>query len=540
MKRVAAVWAAILAAFIVATSVYGGYHYFSPIPYWDQWDGYIGFYKALEDGQYGFFWSQHMEHRIVFSRILFLLDIVVFGGRNAFTVAMNYVLLLAVAGVIWREYAHGKSIPQSPWVIGGLVVGFLFAWCQSENLKWGFQSQGIAVYLFAFLAFAVYSRPEHPVRRLTLAILFSLLAVISMGNGVATFAILIGQAILLRRSWREWAAILVAGIVSATVYFRNYHKPTLPIEPSVAHMALVRPRFFAIFLGSPIRNNLELCAFIGLCFFAIALLLIGKLYFRREVTPYRAFLAAIIGMVVVSAVGASNGRWMQGLAAAVSSRYTTPVLMGYAALSLLALDVAKTRFARVGALLVPLIILTVVARFQPNSYADAGYLYNWKLAVLGQKIGLDHPQFESAIYPLDGLDRFRANADFAAADNIGPYGRGWLHDAGIVKFDPMLVNAGLCEGFIESQSADTMGLIAHGWAVARRFKEPSLLIVLVDANGQTLGYGVTGQARADVARSIHGAPDDSGWIGFAKTGVQPLHAYAYVGGKFCPLAAISH
>lgn len=539
--RLIAAWAAIVAVCVVVTSIYGGYHYFSPIPYLDQWDGYVGFYRSLRGGRYSAFWSQHMEHRIIFSRILFLLDIVVFGGWNVFTVVMNYLLLLATGVVIFREYWRGKSADQSTWLVGGLIFGFLFAWCQNENLKWGFQSQGIAVYLFAFAAFSAYSRPEHSRRRLTLAILFSLLAVVSMGNGIATFVMLLGQGIFLRRSWKELVAIAVAGVIISVAYFSNYSRPIIPVQPLVAHITLVRPKYFAIFLGNPfycVFQNLRLCAAAGLCFLIFAGLLIGRLYFLRRVTPYRAFLAGIIGMVVVAAAGAANGRWMAGLEFAVSSRYTTPMLMGYAALSLLALDVAKTRSARVVAALVPVIALTAIASFQPNSYAVASYLYDWKLAVLSRKIGIEHPEFESTIYPLAGHDQFARNADFAAADNIGPYGRGWLHDAGIAKFSPALVDTGLCEGYIESQSVDAEGLVAYGWAVAH---ESSVLIVLVDASGQTSGYGVTGETRSDVKKSVHGAPGDSGWIGFAKKGgTQPLRAYAYVDGKFCPLATISH
>lgn len=171
LSRTLSIWASLLAALIVATSIYGGYHFFSPIPYGDQWDGELGFYKDLIDGNYAVFWAQHMEHRIVFSRVLFWLDIVLFGGRNVFTIVANYVLLFAVALVLWREYRSGRKELHPPLLVGGLILGFLLLWVQAENIKWGFQSQCIAVYLFALMAFAQFSRPDNRPLRVSLAML---------------------------------------------------------------------------------------------------------------------------------------------------------------------------------------------------------------------------------------------------------------------------------------------------------------------------------------------------------------------------------
>ncbi|MGD4365427.1 hypothetical protein QT713_22860, partial [Xanthomonas citri pv. citri] len=42
---------------------------FSPVPFWDMWDGGLGFYvRQMTDVSQ--WWAQHNEHRIVLSRIL--------------------------------------------------------------------------------------------------------------------------------------------------------------------------------------------------------------------------------------------------------------------------------------------------------------------------------------------------------------------------------------------------------------------------------------------------------------------------------------
>jgi hypothetical protein len=67
------------------------------------------------------------------------------------------------------------------------------------------------------------------------------------------------------------------------------------------------------------------------------------------------------------------------------------------------------------------------------------------------------------------------------------------------------------------------------------FRRASLLIVLADAHGQTVGYGVTGRQRPDVVTAYKdkNVPGDNGWTGFAKRdSAQFLRAYAYVSGSF--------
>jgi len=480
-----------------------------------------------------------------------------FGGWNAFTVIMNYVLLLAIGIVIWREYRNAYPANKnlsSHMLTAGLCAGFLFSWGQHENLTWGFQSQFIAVHLFSFIAFAIYSRCQNPLFRIVWSILFSVLAGISMGNGMAAFAVLVGQGILLRRPWKEMIAIIMAMVIFIAIYFYDYTKVAIYFDPSMlgVNVGWIKLKDFFIFFANPVypfvrflgsEISLSLCAVIGVCYFFIALRIIMLLFVRHQVTAYRSFLSAIIGMVIVSAAAAANWRWMQGVEATTAGRYSTPVLLGYIALALLVLDIAESHWARFTAQLVPLIALTIFAKSQFQIFGNPSHLYDWKLAALGQKIGLDHPAYDALIYPATGHDALIQKYQLITAENIGPWGRDWLHDAGIVKFDPERVDPKLCNGFIDHQTTDDIGLVASGWAMAYRpfkqiFRRAALLIVLVDANGQTAGYGVTGQYRPDVAAAYknNNAPDDSGWTGFAKRdSVQPLHAYAYVGGNFCLL-----
>lgn len=478
-----------------------------------------------------------MEHRIVLARIIFLLDIVVFGGWNIFTVIVNYVCVTAIGYVFWRQYRNGATNKYSPLLIGGLIFGFIFLWCQNENLKWGFQSQGLMIYLFSMLAFARFSRIDGNPNRIPIVIVLCVLATLSMGNGVVSFFIVAIQALLLRRPGRESITAIIAGSICAAIYFYGLRSPGLPIDSTVAHIRLARIEFFTIFMGNPIfaiYPNLRAASLIGTALLVISVFAVLPIYLKREITPYRSFLIATYGMMVAAALAASNFRWMDGLHYAVTSRYSTPTVLAYASLSLLILDIVAKPLTRTAAALASVAFLTVLSISQKGVFLTNSTLYDWRLAVLGTKIGMDHQNYDALIYPSTHHDRYLKFAAMAAEDRIGPYAKGWLHDAGVVKYDPDKRNDSLCVGFLDAVHSDEFGTTANGWIVAKTNSDDPLLVVLANAAGETVGYGVTGINRPDVMQSIPGARIDAGWVGFISK-QHTLTAYGYFNGEFCKL-----
>jgi hypothetical protein len=543
VSRALSIWATLLAISIVSTSIYGAYNYFSPIPFWDQWQGYIGFYHRVKGGNYSAWWDRHNEHRIVFSRILFWLDIVLFDGMNIFTVVCNFVLLGLLAFLLWGEQRRGSSIDLSSWLVGGVVVAFLFLWTQNENLKWGFQSQGFAVFLFGALAFAQMSREPTGNWKLIAAFACAGLATISMGNGIVVFPILAVQAMILRRRWMDVFACLAAGAVAAVAYYSDYSVPSPPTAPEAQMIGVTQAKYFLIFLGNPIYwiyNSIVLCAFFGVASLIIMVTATTIVFLKGQITPYRSFLIAIYGMCIASSLGTTHSRWMLGLNYAASSRYTTTVLISWTVISLLLLDLKvpkRTSFALVFGVLA---VISVLARVQMQARGDNIAQTAWKFTVLATKIGLDHQDRDAQMFPAGMHEMFTDENKYAAAMNIGPFGRGWLQDAGIVKYDAALRDDQLCSGFIESVTKDSVGMVAQGWVVPHDYASTSTLIVLTNHADETVGYGVTGEARPDVRAQIPGASKHSGWIGFAKPDNPALNSYAYLGGKFCRVNAVAN
>lgn len=534
MQRIIAIWAGLLALVIVTTSVFGAAHFFSPIPWEDQWDGYVGFFRSLDNGVWLAWWTPHMEHRIVFSRVLFWLDAHVFGGWNAFTLVSNFLLMAALCGTLIVE-ARKNGLSKPDLVAAGLlIVGFMFSWIQYANFLSGFQSQFIAVYLFAFLGFAQYSW-----ERLGLAVMWCILSALCMANGLVALVVVAIQGVLLRRPVKQIAVMLAAAVVTGWVYLHGQVMPVLPIPEAMQHARFIKAKFFLAFLGNPayyFTGSNGVAMALGALLFAFAAVLVVWLYMKREITPYRSFLIAAYGFVIASGLGATRGRWMIGFDGATASRYTTPTLLAIVILLLLALDVFTGR--RKIALGIAAALLTLLVPLQQYitgngvgmPHFDHDDMYGWKLAVLGIKTDMDHPGYDKLIYPPVARANLIEQATYAAQKNLGPYKTGWLHDAGIVKYDPSLRDDARCVGFLDGTGTDEIGRTARGWAIATQFAQPETLVVLVDEGNQTVGYGVTGMSRPDVKDK-----PDAGWIGFAKQGNGPMQAYAYVGGKYCHL-----
>ncbi|MGF6525836.1 acyltransferase family protein [Variovorax sp. PvP013] len=115
---------------------------------------------------------------------------------------------------------------------------------------------------------------------------------------------------------------------------------------------------------------------------------------------------------------------------------------------------------------------------------------------------------------------------------IGVYGTHWWPQVGVVRYDASARDDRRCSGSVDMLVATGPQRGARGW-VTTSPPSADVLIVLTDQSDETVGYGISGQARPDVTRAVPGARHDSGWIAIAEA--PPARAYAYVEGRFCRL-----
>ena len=145
-----------LALFYIVSVFIGAYRFYTPVPQGDMWQGYIEFFLRLMNGEYSAWWEQHNEHRPVFSRILFFLDLKYFNGLSLLLIPINLVFMIAlwITLLIYAfKFLYKETEKNNFYYFLILLTVFAFSWKQDENITWAFQSQFWAAYLFPLLSF---------------------------------------------------------------------------------------------------------------------------------------------------------------------------------------------------------------------------------------------------------------------------------------------------------------------------------------------------------------------------------------------------
>src|ERR1700687_869139 len=133
LTAIRAIIASIVAVF-ASFSIIGILRVYSPIPAYDYWEDYLGFYADLLDGKYSAWFAQYVGHRPILPRVLFWLDIRYFGGRFVFLTAANLVILCGIIATL-MTYLRRLTLKQSvQFVIGATICITAVSWLQVTNL----------------------------------------------------------------------------------------------------------------------------------------------------------------------------------------------------------------------------------------------------------------------------------------------------------------------------------------------------------------------------------------------------------------------
>jgi hypothetical protein len=209
--------------FVVLANV-GGFRSYSPVPFWDMWNGYLDFYVKASAGDLSVWWAQHNEHRIFIARLFFWLDFTFFHGQVWFLFAVNYLLMGVVCLIFWNIWKE-RTTGNIPW-IGFFLIAWLFSWIQEENLNWAFQSQFILAQLLPLAALYFLHRAATPGmfqnRDFYIAILFGALALGSMANGVLTLPLMTLYAAVVRMGLKRSLLLAILALVAISLYFYDY------------------------------------------------------------------------------------------------------------------------------------------------------------------------------------------------------------------------------------------------------------------------------------------------------------------------------
>src|SRR5436190_10173271 len=167
-----------------------GFHYFLldkyavNIPYLDDFPTILDFLNNFTQtdfpGKIKLLFAQHMEHRIVFSKLFFLLDYYVLGGVN-----FKSIILLGNTGLIACLFALYRVTPgDTNKLFYFLPIPFFLIQSQHfESAYWAMACiQNFYVAAFAILALLQLNTPTR--KGFWLAALFSILAIFTSGSGI--------------------------------------------------------------------------------------------------------------------------------------------------------------------------------------------------------------------------------------------------------------------------------------------------------------------------------------------------------------------
>jgi hypothetical protein len=315
-------------------------------PGWDEW-ALVLFYRDWVENTVGFrdLLAQHHEHRIPFTRLLFLIDFHFFRGQNVFAHWVNLVSYLGIGAALGLVASRQAPDRAERLLIVAFAVALALAPIQIANLVYAFQLQMSLVCLFALTAFFATARLSSPIgprgywAYAALAGVSAICAAYSSANGVIATAMTLILAWVLPIGWPARLTITAAAALALAGFFHGFqfleHSQTLPFTSfgdATANLA----QFVLAFLGSLLqKRGLEAAVGLGIAGAAawIAAGVWSIVRWRRgTLDPSVIALMALATFALATAVMIGIARGSHGPRQALFTRYATFGVVFFASL----------------------------------------------------------------------------------------------------------------------------------------------------------------------------------------------------------------
>jgi len=283
--------------------------YSSSMPFWDDYDavlGFLDFVRNHPDQLWPTLTMQHNEHRLVFSRLLFLADYQLNGHLD-----MRHVIFLGNAGwlacvaMLWL-HARRSGIALAEFAP---VLIVLLAFSHRELMVWGMGS----TQQYFQLAFSIASILLLTSGRWIFSLVLFVIAAFTGGGGLF-LAPVIGGYHIVKRQWRALAVASAVILLTAYVYFIG-----LPYVKPAHHPTFLDPRrvigYTLTFMGSAFQAK-------AACYVLAILLLWSLGKNRRTLFTAMPAFGWIAVYIFVTGLGGALARSNFGTDMARSSRYS--------------------------------------------------------------------------------------------------------------------------------------------------------------------------------------------------------------------------
>ena len=515
-----------LAAWSIASTIVVFAIAFTKLPIYDAWDYWVPRVVALR-AQRPFLWlvSQHSEHRVATSRVLYLIDHHAFSFRGEFLVICSAFLFIAIAAFLIR-YSRKIGVDDMPFY-GAIVCSFFFSAQQFVNYIWPAQVCLPLVLFFAVTAILCSARVES-LRGVCGLWLLAILGSYSMAQGLFVWPVVI-SVLLMRRLRKEAIATVIVGAITWVSYFLTYFQPPggASVTAGLGHLPKV-VLFFVAYLGSPLAEasgigaqemgqsgdyfRLAVCAVGGI------MLLVATVWLVRHArTKWDYGAIGVICYTILCAGGGGLGRSNLPIAAAVTDRYQTSVFIAWAALLALLLsrwNGLKMKLATV----VFTAIFVSSAQMSKISYAE-----NYRQVIESGEMSLINGVYRNdladAVYHTPEV--FPQVVPMLRAQGLTVWADYWTHWVGTPASDHYIIGTpGYCR--IESVTKDPFGWRSVGWCYDRR-----PMLVLVDDAGLVDGFARSVISRPDLYKADFSTDPYCGWITYTRK--KPVRFYQIEG-----------
>jgi hypothetical protein len=518
------------------------------LPFGDQW-GEIVTGRRID---WAWLTSQHVEHRILFPRLVFWADRVFAQETNDLNEAVIVAIQCGLAAVLLRLAARaGLTAGVTRIWSAGICLSLLFWAGQYQNFVWGFQVQFVGVVLAAAGTFATLALVRRPGLALAGAVVIEAIGVYTLASGVLIPLLATLLAIIMRRPKWHVAVLAATALLLLASYLWGYHTPPESSDPLSAwrNAGSILLYLFTV-LGAPIGNIALLHAppavGIGVSVAAgvlgvYAMCRVGATMLRPNATmlPAQAALlmtaAFVLGMLAIVAAG----RLRFGITSAFAPRYASPAVVYWCCLTFLLASRASMDGWVPATILRGALVLAALMAFTESS--NVAIAQDWvalrRAATPAILAGVIDAELLIRVYAIPASGE-------VAGSQLALYGPALRAQRTTVFADPWAswlgskladhvagVDARLCGGALSqtrrvtTQPVPGYRVVGHAWRAGSG--APIDRLVITDTGGTIVGYGMGGVSLAA----------DTAWIGaFEHAAPGAVTAYALVGGYGCALA----
>lgn len=522
----------VAAALFWVLAIAGAFRSYSPIPLGDMWDGYLDFYIKASAGDWGVWWKTHNEHRIVLSRLFFWMDLSWFNGSVWFLLALNYALLVFSCFIFW--IALKERLPEQYQIPGIFIAIWLSSWSQNENLTWGFQSQFILAQLLPLVAFGMLHRAASNNSIYNNYFIGScLIGVLSLGtmaNGVIVLPLMAAYAIITRIGLWRVLTLATLSCIGLLAYFYDYTSPAYhgSLSSSLKENPFGLILYVITYIGGPFYHiaggklgGVILAQVAGGALILISTYISWTSLLKSKRDTLELALLFFILYIGGTALGTGGGRLIFGVDQALSSRYSTPSLMAWAALLVIIAPKLATSSEKIKwQLWLPLsalILAMLPLQFKAWRSGDQS-VFERGIAGLAVAIGVNDQLQISRIYP--SAERAISIGKAASEQELSYFSRTEYKNIknaiGKQINGPSEISK-VCQGhidFIEPIENENNYMRVGGWIFNQSENLSPRAIWLIDQKGVVVGYGLVGQPRPDVAEAVDKKASKSGFKGY--------------------------